>query len=297
MQAPRSEQELQALILEGIEENSRLDYKAADALQRTDGKKQEITKDVSAFANAAGGMIIFGIREHTKPDKRHLPESIDPIDHTQFSKEWLDQVIGGIQPRITGLEIIPIPVEQPRLGMVYVVVIPQGETAHQALDLRYYRRRNFERTAMEDYEIREVMNRICNPVLNASILVLAEFGHRNESRVVLKVKNESGIMAEHYCVTLKIPGRLSGGYYFSPEKGFFAIEEGLYFHELRIDNARSSPLFPHSEVTHSLKFSIPLTITPTPPPSNDEITITIFADQSPKVVLKKSLKAAELDWQ
>jgi len=297
MHIPRTEQEVQDLISQGIEESSRLDYKAADALQRTDGKKQEITKDVSAFANAAGGVIIYGVKEHSSADKRHLPEIIDPIDQTQFSKEWLDQVIGAIQPRINALEIVPVSVAHPRKGVVYIVAIPPGETAHQASDLRYYRRRNFERTAMEDYEIREVMNRVKNPILNAAIRLLVDHSHRNESRVAIKLINESGVMAQHYCVNLKIPGRVSGGYYFVPKKGHFSYEDGLYFHEIRIDNASSSPLFPYSEMIHTLEFSIPHAVQPTPPPSNDDITITIYADQSSKVVLKKSLKDAEKEWQ
>ena len=40
-----------------------------------------------------------------------------------------------------------------------VVEIPKSLTAHQARDLRYYRRYNFESVAMVDYEIRDVMNR------------------------------------------------------------------------------------------------------------------------------------------
>src|SRR5262249_14876653 len=91
--------ELQRLIDDGAEENLTLDYKAADALGTTDGKKKEITKDVSAMANSAGGVIIYGIKEHDEEDKKHLPEMLTPIDRTQFSKEWLEQVINSIQPR------------------------------------------------------------------------------------------------------------------------------------------------------------------------------------------------------
>jgi predicted HTH transcriptional regulator len=39
-----------------IEENSNLDYKATDSLNKTlDSKKKEIAKDVSAMANSDGG--------------------------------------------------------------------------------------------------------------------------------------------------------------------------------------------------------------------------------------------------
>ncbi|MBI4641109.1 MAG: hypothetical protein HY731_10470, partial [Candidatus Tectomicrobia bacterium] len=45
------------------------------------------------------GTIIYGVKEYLAPDKKHLPEKLDGIDRTQFSKEWLEQVINGnIEP-------------------------------------------------------------------------------------------------------------------------------------------------------------------------------------------------------
>jgi predicted HTH transcriptional regulator len=84
---------IQQYIDNGIEESLTLDYKAADALSKSDSKKKEITKDVSAMANSSGGIIIYGIREYSDPDKRHLAEKIDSIDRRLFSKEWLEHVI------------------------------------------------------------------------------------------------------------------------------------------------------------------------------------------------------------
>jgi predicted HTH transcriptional regulator len=63
------EAKLQSYIGNSIEESLTLDYKAADALASSDGKKKEITKDVSAMANSAGGLIIYGISEFTDPAK------------------------------------------------------------------------------------------------------------------------------------------------------------------------------------------------------------------------------------
>jgi hypothetical protein len=145
------------------EESTTLEYKAADALGKSDGKKREITKDVSAMANADGGIIIYGVKEYDEDDKKHLPEKIDPIDRTQFSKEWLDQVINNIRPRIDGLSIHPVDINTEPNHVVYVVEIPKGTTAHQAKDHRYYKRFNFESVPMEDYEVRDVMNRATTP--------------------------------------------------------------------------------------------------------------------------------------
>jgi len=150
---------LQRYITDQIEENLTLDYKASDALAKTDGKRKEVTKDVSAFANSAGGIIIYGMREYDEAARKHLPEKLDPIDRNQFSKEWLEQVIGNIRPRIEAMLIHPVSLNGISTHVAYIVEIPKSITAHQATDYRYYRRFNFESVPMEDYEIQDIRNR------------------------------------------------------------------------------------------------------------------------------------------
>lgn len=119
-------EKLNQLIQDQIEESNVLDYKAADALAKTDGKKNEISKDVSAFANSNGGVIIYGIKEFDEKSKAHLPEKIDPVSRVDISKEWLEQVISTkIQPKIEGIEIIPVTVNEEDNTVVYVVEIPK----------------------------------------------------------------------------------------------------------------------------------------------------------------------------
>ncbi|MGV3774149.1 MAG: helix-turn-helix domain-containing protein [Verrucomicrobiales bacterium] len=164
-----SETVLLQMIADQVEENLTLDYKAANALKRDDASKKEITKDVSAMANSAGGIIIYGIGENRT--QRHLPEKVDPIEEKVFTKEMLEHVINTIRPRIPGVSIIPV-----RIGsaVVYVVEIPQGTTAHQAIDNRYYRRYNFESIPMADHEIRDVMSRVSHPKLSLTCEIHAE---------------------------------------------------------------------------------------------------------------------------
>ena len=91
---------LQPYIDNFIEENLTLDYKAAEALEHTDRKKYEISKDVSAMANSEGGIIVYGLKEYSEPTKKHMAEKIDPINRTQFSKESLEQIINNVRPHI-----------------------------------------------------------------------------------------------------------------------------------------------------------------------------------------------------
>jgi Predicted transcriptional regulator containing an HTH domain and an uncharacterized domain shared with the mammalian protein Schlafen len=99
---------IELLRTTGVEESLTLEYKAAPALQKTERAKAELTKDISAFANSAGGALIYGIGED--PKSKHLPGPIDSISRRDFPKEWLEQIANNIRPRIEGLLIHPIPI-------------------------------------------------------------------------------------------------------------------------------------------------------------------------------------------
>jgi hypothetical protein len=163
-----SQKAIEEYIINEIQENLNLEYKSAKAVSREDKAVVEISKDISAMANSQGGTIIYGVKEFDEKVKRHLPEKIDPVDQTVFTKEWLEQIIvSNIRPKVQGLVIYPIPIEPNPNDIVFVVEIQQSNTAHQAKDLRYYKRFNFQCVPMEDYEIRDIMNRANVP--NVSI--------------------------------------------------------------------------------------------------------------------------------
>jgi len=95
------------------------------------------------MANSSGGILIYGVKEFDESDKRHLPEKINPVDQTQYSKEWLEQVINNIRPRIHGVVIHPVAISSTPNHVVYIVEVPQSTTAHQATDWRYYKKVQF----------------------------------------------------------------------------------------------------------------------------------------------------------
>ncbi len=152
-----SEARLQRMIADEVEESLNLEYKQCDALRKNDRSKKEVSKDVSSFANSAGGTIIYGVVE-----EGHRPTALDAgYDPGIITKEWLEDVItGGIQPRVEGVAIHPVPLPKTAAGrFAYVVEIPPSATAHQAKDKKYYKRFNFKAEPMEHYEIQDVLNR------------------------------------------------------------------------------------------------------------------------------------------
>lgn len=201
---------IQQYIDDSIEESSTVEYKAADTLG-ANGWKPEMAKDVSAMANSAGGIIIYGVREYQEKEKEHLPERIDPIDRTQFSKETLENIItSNIQPRIEGLTIHPVSIDTEPTGVIYVVEIPQSTTAHQVTKrYKYYKRFNFKAEPMVDYEIRDVMSRAIIPDVQAKFKVLIySSDHPPEEDTSLRlrtvIKNQGIKIVNHYKLELRI---------------------------------------------------------------------------------------------
>ncbi len=82
------EADILSLIKDKVQESLTLDYKKSDALARTEGKKTELSKDVSAFANSTGGVILYGMEED-----KHYPIKIDGVwVHFRFDAGTTSQI-------------------------------------------------------------------------------------------------------------------------------------------------------------------------------------------------------------
>lgn len=147
---------LNSFIENEIEESIHIEFKSGEALSKTDSKKKEVSKDVSAIANSDGGIIIYGISE-----KNHKADSFAFVDGTVYTKEWLEQIISTtIKRNIEGLKIFPVRNNGNLKESVYVVQIPSSiDAPHLCRDNRFYKRYNFESVPMEEYEIRQLYGR------------------------------------------------------------------------------------------------------------------------------------------
>lgn len=296
-----TQQRIEQHIVERIEESLSLDYKAAGALDRRPEKKLEIQRDVSAFANSDGGVIIYGVREFSASDKKHLPERIDPIAREAFSKEWLEQVISGIQPRINGVIIHPVPLSSGTDHCCYVVEIPMSETVHQVPDGRYYRRYNFENRIMPDYEIREAMNRARHPAIETSVHLNLENAWEGEGCFLVILRNISRRKANDFICTVHHPLEISG-HALEPEEPRLIGEDpdGRSYVEFSLPHSLNRPpLFPGADVRLKKKLKIGGVWNPKsgrPLTSIDEIRITVYADEMEAVTRSIPVADALKGW-
>jgi hypothetical protein len=174
--------DLDRLITQGITESLTLDYKRSPALANDSKSRDELCKDVSAFANSAGGQIVYGME-----DDKYVPTKLDDGVGPPVTKEWIEQVLDlRIQPRIEGLVITPIQLAK---GYGFVLTIPQATSRapHQAPDKKYYKRQNFQSSPMEDYEIRDTLRRATTPALQAMLRI----GTKNTARLEFLPRQET----------------------------------------------------------------------------------------------------------
>lgn len=147
---------LQSLIDNEIEESIHIEFKSKGALSKKDSHKKEVSKDISAFANSDGGILVYGIEE-----VNHKAHRFSYIDGNEFTKEWLEQIISTtVQRKIPNLKIFPIRNKGKISETIYIVQVPSSiESPHISRDKRFYKRFNFESVQMEEYEIRQLYGR------------------------------------------------------------------------------------------------------------------------------------------
>ncbi len=153
MQHPKLESysDVEALVANGATETKFLDFKRGAPLT-TEAKnedKAEFVRDVSAFANADGGVIIYGVDE----DKKTQTFTCNPFELADPDKEVLrlQQILNtGARPRIHGLDIRALKIESINRFFIRININPSLSAPHMvAFDRSFYIRTSAGKQPME----------------------------------------------------------------------------------------------------------------------------------------------------
>jgi len=285
-------QDLLAIMRNGEQENLMLDYKASPAIgEWSDQRRNELAKDICAFANSAGGIIIIGIGELA-----HKPTVLDDgVDTTRVSKEAIESALmARISPRVENLTIKEIPNPKRENYSYFVIGIPRSMRApHMCTAFhRYYKRYNFECVPMEHYEVEDVRRRQSEPAL----VFTSELQPAGEAladgrlpyALFAGVQNDGTVMANDVLVRLYIPRRYIGQITWSPndshEPTLYQGTEVYRFDAYVRDNAGPIPIYPRDDqpylITRGKSRRIILHLPPAPHPdlAEAQIIAQIFAD-------------------
>ncbi|HOO55110.1 MAG TPA: ATP-binding protein [Methanothrix sp.] len=146
------EADLWRLMEDEVPESKVIDYKKR-LPGPSDLEKREFLRDVSSFANASGGHLVYGIAEENGvPVKICGLADIDP-DHEILRLESMVQT--GIAPRIPGISMRSVPLEGGR--SVIVVRIPKSWASPHMItkgSSRFYSRNSAGKYPLDVFEIR-----------------------------------------------------------------------------------------------------------------------------------------------
>lgn len=115
----------------GVEESAQLDFKGAPyQLDKMDSEKYELAKDVAAFANADGGLVVVGIA--TTPSKT---SAVDEASEVRLldrdlvnTKQYLDVLYQRVHPKPVDLDVRFHPSRtDPTRGLICIDVPAQPE--------------------------------------------------------------------------------------------------------------------------------------------------------------------------
>lgn len=148
--------------LVGRTEDTYLEVKTCSA-PFSDDDKDNLAKAVAGFANAAGGILIFGLQ--AKGGDRLTPDKIGRVVSVQNLELALSTALAlvgqVVEPPVEGVIVESRELQRaPGTGFIVVFVPPSSLGPHRSKrDREYYRRHGSSTLPMEHYEIAEMFGR------------------------------------------------------------------------------------------------------------------------------------------
>ena len=200
---------LERLCEIGASEGVQLEFKEKQSVQhgafeKTD--KRNLARTLSAFANSAGGLLVFGARARVVDGVDSL-QSLHPIaEIDRFRSEAVSLCGQLLLPRHDGIEVCAIrSAANPGHGYLAIWVERSTRRPHQSKapeDGQYYKRAGDSTFPMEHYDIEDAFRRVVSPELSLEAVLLSDppraMGQVKRCRVSVELRlTNQGALARH----------------------------------------------------------------------------------------------------
>jgi hypothetical protein len=200
-----SEDDLRAAVAQRREEGLYLEFKEKQSashpeIERDDRKN--FSKTVSAFANADGGVLIFGVATSRagsgQPDRA---DRLAPIRNPHaFLGRLKDSVLNTTHPPVDDIEFHAIEsTAGPGAGYVVCLIPASDRTPHRAVlaDREYYRRTASGVRALDHIDLEDMFGRRPRPKLLAILELCPRPGEDPHEELHVHFRNEGRAIARY----------------------------------------------------------------------------------------------------
>ena len=164
-----AEVDFRRLVAEGCEEDLYLEFKQKEDRSNgklTDGDKRTFSRALSGFANADGGVLVFGVATK-KVEGIDRATRLKPINAPdEFRSRLLDSIPSATQPVVAGVRAATVCAES-GAGYVKCYIPSSDQPPHRSMraEREYWRRVTAGFVRMEHYELADAIGRRLRPVL------------------------------------------------------------------------------------------------------------------------------------
>jgi hypothetical protein len=199
----KTEADLDRFVHEKQEEGLHLEFKEKHDRSNgevDDGDRYHFSRAVSAFANAAGGVLIFGVETKKSQDSPDRACALKPITGAdQFRVRLQDSILNTTHRPVDGVRVEVVP-GRPGEGYVKCLIPASDMMPHRAM---LAKREYWCRTSsghvrkMEHYELEDFFGRRLRPVLRLQVELRPRPGPEPLEDVYFYFLNEGRGVARH----------------------------------------------------------------------------------------------------
>jgi hypothetical protein len=256
---------------------------------------EEISKDISAMANAAGGRIIYGIGERDQ-DGNRFAGAIEVVDASKFTDARLHEIAKNhIHPPIPDLEVEAVNMRPVHEGWCYVVHVPKATKARQAKDQRFYTRMGVAAQRMWSHQIDDVNGR----QTHAKVKIEAKIGFNPNDipngpngvalHLNLKITNQGDGLAEFWVADVYMPIQTPWGQMITESMPLGQKRRGYW----QFSVGGGQPMFPRRTI--ATNFTMRWTRS-SPSKAQLPLMFAVFASNSPDIWCQVDLAEAAKTW-
>ena len=164
-----TQQDLDNLIQDKVLEGPHLEFKRELPKQWNNEAKHEFVADMSAFANAGGGDVIYGLSEDVEGQASEITPLLE-LDIDATVRRLQSLLADSVEPRMHGMQVVPVKVMVGNVdGYVIVVRIPQSWVGPHRVktNQHFYIREGNRKRSLDVPEIRSLFLRTENQAQRA----------------------------------------------------------------------------------------------------------------------------------